>query len=402
MESNTNRFQWTINEKTRTKKTIDYFVDIGVYMVLICNFFILWGNSQDIDVIVSWPTRLMVSYVFLFAIYLFATNLTGNKVERTEALFVVLVAITAVCYILTCKSNVFGKLVQYMCFLMLPGCCVLYKHAGRIGELKKAVYIANILYALLFVALTSADNSHMAWDEYGLKEVEELTLGYENPNETAMYLMLNSFCLVATAFAAKKFIVKAISGVLAVQIIYMVFETRSRTCIVLCVVFLVLTLVQKWFRIGKKVLNVAVFLPAAVLLVMMQFPEWIASLRFMGEVADTGRIMIFTSFFKEWNLGTALLGDFLKYGGDNLHNSFLTLMGMFGIPAAIYYMYFLHKSTTAYSEKLETPVAYSGYVGWVMMIIHGIAEGALLVAGTVYAGMAGALLILMLPEGNTE
>ena len=81
MESNTSRFQWTINERTKRNKTIDYFVDIGVYMVLICNFFILWGNSQDINVIVSWPTRLMVSYIFLLAIYLFITKVTSNKAE---------------------------------------------------------------------------------------------------------------------------------------------------------------------------------------------------------------------------------------------------------------------------------------------------------------------------------
>ena len=402
MESNTSRFQWTINERTKRNKTIDYFVDIGVYMVLICNFFILWGNSQDIDVIVSWPTRLMVSYIFLLAIYIFGTNLIGNKVEWIEALFVGLVTITAVCYIFTCKSALLGKLVQYMCFLMLPGCCVLYKHAGRIRELKKAIYIANVFYALLLITLAFADNSHTAWDFYGEREIEELTLGYENPNETAMYLMLTCFCLVAAFFTTSKRIEKVVSGVLAVQIFYMVLQTRSRTCIVLCAVFLILTLVQNRFRIGRKMLNVAVFLPAAVLLVMMQFPQWIASLRFMGEVADTGRIIIFTSFFKEWNLGTALLGDFLRYGGENLHNSFLSLMGMFGIPAAIYYMYFLHKSTTAYSKNVQTKVAYLGYVSWIMVIIHGIAEGALLVAGTVYAGMVSSLLILMLPEEKTE
>ena len=122
----------------------------------------------------------------------------------------------------------------------------------------------------------------------------------------------------------------------------------------------------------------------------------------MGEMADTGRIMLFNAYFKNWDLGHALMGDFAQYGSSNMHNSFLTLMAMFGIPAAVYYMYFLYKSTTVYSERLETPVTYAGYVGWVMMIIHGIAEGTMVSAGTVYAGMMGLLLVLMLPEGNTE
>ncbi len=398
MQNSTDRFQWNINERTRTKKTIDYFVDIGVYMVLICNFFILWGNSQGIAVIVSWPTRLMVSYIFLLAIYLFSTKVTSNKVELTEALFVGLVAITAVCYVLTSKSALFDKLVQYMCFLMLPGCCVLYKHAGRVKELKKAIYIANIFYAFLFIALIYAPNSHVADSGYALEEVEELTLGYQNPNETAIYLMLTFFVLCATVLAAHKRLWRVCTGALALQIYYMTLQTKSRTCVVLCTVFLVLVLLQKRFRIGRKMLKVAVVLPAIILLIMMEFPQWVARLRFMGEVADTGRIQIFNAFFKNWDFGIALLGNFLQYGGENLHNSFLTLMALFGIPAAVYYMYVLYKQSVDYKNRIQAPVSYMAFVSWIMVIIHGVAEGALLAAGTVYAGMAGLLLIMMLPE----
>ena len=156
------------------------------------------------------------------------------------------------------------------------------------------------------------------------------------------------------------------------------------------------------FRIGKKMLNVAVVLPAIVLVIMMAFPDWVATLRFMGEVADTGRIQIFNAFFANWDLGIAVLGNFLQYGGQNLHNSFLTLIGMFGLPVAVFYMYFLRKATMTYYREDAKPVAYLGYVGWVMLIIHGIAESALLTAGTVYAGMVGLMLILMLPEEKTE
>lgn len=400
MSNSTSRFQWNI--KTREKKTIDYYVDIGVYMVLICNFFILWGNSQSIDVIVSWPTRLMVSYIFLLAIYLFITKVISKKVEQTEALFVGLVAITAVCYVLTCKSALTGKLVQYMCFLMLPGCCVLYRHAGRVGKLKKAIYIASMCYAVLFIALIFAKNSHIAYGPYGLEEVEELTLGYQNPNETAIYVMLTFFCLVTAFFGMKKRIWRGIAGVLAVQMLYIVLQTQSRSCIALCAAFLALTLLQKWFRIKGKTLKVVVILPAAVLLIMMQFPDWLANLQFMGEAADTGRILLFNAYFRNWDLSQAMLGDFLNYGGNNMHNSFLSLMAMFGIPAAVYYLYNFYKQTMEYKKQIESPASYMGYVGWIMVILHGVAEGTLLSAGTVYAGLASLLLILMLPEEKTE
>lgn len=396
MSNSTSRFQWHIREKQ--KKTIDYFVDIGVYMVLICNFLILLGNSQDIALIVSWPTRIMVSYIFLLAIYIFATKVTSQKVEKTEALFVALVAVTAFCYLYTCKSAIMGKLVQYMCFLMLPGCMVLYRHAGRVKDLKKAIHIANACYALLLIALSFAPNSHIAYGRYGLEEVEELTLGFQNPNETAIYLMLTFFALATAFVGEKKGLLKWSCGLLAALMFYMILQTQSRTCIVLAVAFLILALLQKKFRLKENTLKAAVCLPACVLIIMMEFPQWVASLRFMGEVADTGRIQLFNAFFRDWDLGIAILGSFSQYGGSNMHNSFLTLMAMFGIPAAIYYMYFFYKATTAYHPKVDSPASYLGYVGWLMVIVHGVAEGTLLAAGTVYAGMAGLLLILMLPE----
>ncbi len=402
MSNSTNRFQWKINERIKTKKTIDYFVDIGVYMVLICNFFILWGNSQGMDALVRWPTRLMVSYIFLLAIYLFAEKVTSKKVEKVEALFVGLVAITGICYVLTCKSAVVDKLVQYMCFLMLPGCCVLYKHAGRVKQLKKATYIASACYAVLFTALVFADNSHIAYGHYGLEEVDELTLGFQNPNETAIYLMLTFFVLAAAFFAAGKWTGRAFYGALAIQMYYLTLQTQSRSCIALCTVYLVLALVQRWFRIGTKTLVGVLLLPATILVIMLGFPSLLAEVQFMGEAADTGRILIFNSYFKDWGMSQALLGDFLKYGGSNLHNSFLSLMAMFGVPAAVYYLYNFYKQTMEYKKQIESPTSYMGYVGWVMVMLHGIAEGTLLSAGTVYAGMAGLLLILMLPEEKKE
>lgn len=400
MSNSTQRFQW--NVRTKREKNIDYFVEIGVYMVLICNFFILWGKSQGIDLIVSWPTRLMVSYIFLLAIYLFSAKVAGEKAKSIEALFVVLVAVTAFCCLYICKSAIMCKLVQYMCFLMLPGCCVLYKHAGRVKELKKAIYIANIFYAILFVALIYAPNSHVAYGRYGLEVVEELTLGFQNPNETAIYVMISFFVLTCAVFSQKKRLWKGFYGALATQMFYIVWQTQSRTCVVLSVAFLVLALLHKWFRIGKKMLNVAVALPAVILVIMLELPEWIATLRFMGEVADTGRIRIFNAFFANWDLSRAVLGNFLQYGGQNLHNSFLTLIGMFGVPVAVFYMYFLHRATMVYYREDTKPVAYLGYVGWVMLIIHGIAEGTLVSAGTVFAGLMGLMLILMLPEEKTE
>lgn len=379
-------------------KTIDFYVEIGVYIVLVCNFFILLGNSQGITFFVSWPTRIMVSYIFLLAIYLFYDRARNNRVDRLDALYVALVITTLVCYLFTCRGSFLTKAVQYMCFLMFSGCFVLYRRIKNVKQIKHAVYIANIIYALLLIFLSFMKNSHYYFGEYGLRIVQELTLGYTNPNETAIYLMLPFFVMLSAVFSIKANWKKYALAALAAQLLYMVWATKSRTCIILCVVALVLILTRQIFRIGNISIAAVTLLPLIAFLVIMLFPEWVTTQTVMGEVADTGRYHLFGSFFNKSSLESVIIGDFLSYGGSNMHNSFLSIMAMFGLPVAILYIFFLHRALQNYKTCNNSLENYASFVGLLMVVAHGVSEGTLLVSGTVYAGMAGLLLILALPE----
>ena len=379
-------------------KTIDFYVEIGVYIVLVCNFFILLGNSQDITPFVSWPTRIMVSYIFPLAMYLFYDRARNNRVDRLDALYVALVITTLVCYLFTCRGSFLGRAVQYMCFLMLPGCFVLYRRIKNVKKIKNAVYIANIAYSLLLIFLSFMKNSHYYFGEYGLRIVQELTLGYTNPNETAIYLMLPFFLMLSAVFSVKANWKKFALAALAAQLLYMVWATKSRTCIILCMAALILIFAQRIFRIGRLGTIVATFLPLIAFLVVMLFPEWVTTQSVMGEVADTGRYRLFDSFFNKLNLESVLIGDYLTYGGSNMHNSFLSIMAMFGLPVAILYIFFLHRALQNYRNYENTLGKYAAFIGLLMVIAHGASEGTLLTAGTVYAGMSGLLLLLTLPE----
>lgn len=380
-------------------RTIEFYIELGVYLVLICNFFILWGNSQNITVFVSWPTRLMVSYIFLLALVLFGHCVASRNVGLIDAWFVALAVYSAVCFVI--ERNL-AQVVQYMCFAMLPSCVVLYRRVVHVHRMKRAVYIANILYALLFILLSFADNSHHFQGPYYIKILEQLTLGFRNTNEAGVYLMLSFLVMLSSIFFWTKRWKKGVALALSAVLFSLLWQTECRIAIVLAVIATVVILLQRLFRLGGVIRRIVLLLPAISILGTLLFPETMTETLLFGEALDTGRYRLYQEFFDHLNLSGILVGNIPGLGGDNLHNSYLSIAASYGMLTTVFYIIFLNavlrEEQTNAKRTLESYVAY---IGVLCVIAHGIAEGALLIAGTVYAGMAGLLFLLTLPEEET-
>ena len=143
---------------------------------------------------------------------------------------------------------------------------------------------------------------------------------------------------------------------------------------------------------------IAFLIPLISLVLVRVIPDTLKELNFMGEAMDTGRYFVFNRYFDGLTVGSFLFGDVAKYPGNNMHNSYLSILAMFGVLVTIVYILFFNTSLKAYYNKLSNTQSYVAYAGVLAVIIHGAAEGALLMAGTVYAGMTGLLFLLMLPE----
>ena len=109
---------------------------------------------------------------------------------------------------------------------------------------------------------------------------------------------------------------------------------------------------------------------------------------------------MYLSFFSNSSLLVLLAGNYAQYAAENLHNSFLSLCALFGIPGAWLYFRFLRQALRYYRRQLTGRASYMAYAGLLAIIAHGVAEGTLLVAGAVYTGLGGLLLVLMLPENE--
>ena len=381
-------------------KSLEYFIEIGVYIALVCNFLILYGNSQGVSLFVSWPTRLMVSYIFLLAVVLSVNNLLSSRVGKIDAIFLLFALfMVASAYVSSGLFGMLGGLVSHMCFVMLPACLLLYRRVTNVSRIRKSVYIANFCYALLFVYLSRQSNSHYAFGEYGIEIVDELTLGYRNPNETGIYVML-SYLIMLTGFCdakgrKKKIIYLAMLGILG----YMLLQINSRTCVAITVVATVLVLLHRWVKLRSLLRWAILLLPAITALLLTLDPGMVEDMTFMGEAFDTGRYGLYQRFFQNQSLQTALFGTGVS---ANLHNSYMSVAYIYGFPLLILYIGLLNASLKEMQKRVDNTGRYAAFVGALAVVAHGIAEGTLLTAGAVYAGLAGLLFVLALPEEENK
>ena len=94
------------------------------------------------------------------------------------------------------------------------------------------------------------------------------------------------------------------------------------------------------------------------------------------------------------------MGDFDRYIGGNLHNSYLTIFAIFGVVGLVAYMLLLTSSVRDYYLQLNKSnksncIAYWGILG---IIAHGAAESTFLTSGMIYAVMFAIMLVLTLDE----
>lgn len=373
-------------------------IQLCLYVTLICNFFILLGNPIENDFMVSWATRPLIMMVCAVTVLAVINMLRRVWVDSSDICFLAVICFSAISMVLGGLSGMLKAAVAYLCFLMLPGYIVLYRRADNISRLKTAVYIANVFYTGIYIYLRFTDKAFIFYGAYGKEIIDDLTLGYGNPNEAGIYLMLSFFIMLSAVFAAKKWWQRWGTCLLSGAICYLLWETNCRICIILAAVILVLTVFKCLPRLKSGIRLIAFLIPLISLILVRVIPNILKEMTFMGDVVDTGRYFVFDRFFDGLTVGSFLFGDVARYPGSNMHNSYLSLLAMFGVLTAVIYVLFLNTSLKAYYRKLSNTQSYVAYAGVLAVIIHGAAEGTLIMSGTVYAGMAGLLFLLMLPE----
>ena len=379
-------------------ETQTIYIEMCVFVTLVCNFFILWGNPIYNNTIISLGTRVMILFLLGLAIVAFLNSLRRMRLSTMNAWFTLIVVLTAFCGVASSGTGFAGLLVNYLCFLMLPSFMMLYYDVQHTRTIKKAVYVAALAYTGLFLWLNRQNFAYRIVGEYGLELGDNLTLGYTNPNETGMYLLITFFILLVAFFDHKKWWQKGLYAAATAANMYFIMLTDSRACIILAWIALVVTVFNLDTYCGRIIQRIVLAVPAFFLVLSLIFPNFLARLTVMGEIADTGRSAMFSAVIGAMKPIHYLIGNFFHYPGSNLHNSYISLLAMFGLPVTVLYLRFMGLALSHYHTRITTKSTRIAFMCFLCVILHGVAEAAFLVSGVVYAGMSSLLFLLMLPD----
>jgi hypothetical protein len=284
-------------------------------------------------------------------------------------------------------------------FLILP-IMLIYSAVFEIETRSKtAILITNFLLSLIFIDLYNSDKRYVFEDVYGLTELDSLTLGYPNPNQTAMYLFLCTIGLAVGAFYFKRWLVKAFFAADAVCMAWFVSLTDSRTALVLLVVFALLIWVTGKRAVTGLWVDVALLIPLLYVLVL----PLASSVTVMGESMFNGREAIFNRYLGNLSIGSFFLGDMERFRFDNLHNGYVAIAASVGVPACLGYVHLLKTCLQINRPGHGTPAfERAAFAGLLCAIMYTAAEAAVFVGGSNYAMLVFGVYVLFARPGFSQ
>lgn len=379
-------------------------VDTCVFILLCCNFFILLGLPLGNDSMVSFGSRIMILTVCLYGGSYLLKILTEKKSSRLDVYFLLLVLFSIIATLSFGIGIWVRQLIPFICFLMFPILMLLYRYVSNIQRVKTWVYFFNFLYFFIYLYLYSTPLKYIGYGEFGTIICDDLSLGYQNPNQTGLQLLISFLIMVSFFEYVQNGIIKIVAAVSSAVLGYMIFETNSRTCIIIIVIVCVLYITGLIKKLNRKTILIAMLIPAAMWILLSFQPSWIVELEILGDEFDTGRLIIFQNVIKDLDVYSLLFGDFSKYATSNLHNSYFTIFATFGIIVFFIYLVYIKATYEFYFARMGVAEKknYAAFVGMLCVIVHGATEATFLVSGMVYASLAALLFVLVQGKGGKE
>lgn len=293
------------------------------------------------------------------------------------------------------SSAIIDNILRILGFFMLPamiGYSGLFKIDSRA---KTVVFIYALATALLFIWLYHTDYCHIFYSDYGIRYLEEVTLGYSNPNQTAIYLFSNVLVLIPGIFYFKRRILKAVFLVASLYTGWILSKTDSRTAILLLALFLLLCLYARKHKITKLWVIAACFAPLFYLLLLPILESSNTSIQIMEADLFNGRDTIFDRYWSNINALTFLFGDLNRFRMDNLHNGYIAVAASAGFFTTAFYLRHLWSHLEWNLPKLSSPMyERAAFIGFLCVLMYACSEAAFFVGGSHYAFIGFSVFIL--------
>ena len=365
---------------------------LSLYAALIGQTCMLIGLPFQIAFLTTLGTYSIVGASLLCVVTWFVNDKYDNGIGKLLLVVLTFFTLCSVVYSWVFSYSVFVRVIT---FLELP---IFLLTADKIKSkvVKNFIYAFNMLYPVLFGVLLASPMSHRYYGEYGMITHENITLGYGNPNETAIYLLFNFIILFAAVFKFKNVFFKILCLVEAVFVGYLIFHTASRAAIVIAITVVLASVILKKIKLNGPILLGVFAIPIFFFFILRWFPD----VTILGEAFDTGRSEMYEIIFTQLDFGKFLLGDFASFELGNAHNALLSIFASLGVVSTIFFVIILYRQaknlgkTVAFKEKKVLLISV------LAIIIHSSVEAAVFVSGTAYASLFFMLYYLCLDDSE--
>lgn len=370
---------------------------VPLILMLIGFLFIQTAKPLGLTSIVSSGTWI----IFISCVFVLFQKIIIRKVVdiATIALYLLIITtlFTAFCY----SDFSYSTIVVVGCFLEIPILmCAFTKDIEK--SIRKMLFYFNIVLSLFYVVISLSPLAHLYTTAWGAKEIPELTLSYNNPNETAMYLFACVVVLASMLPEAKNKIFRIFVSVDICYLIYLIILTKSRTIIFVTAIFLFLIILYNKKSIPKYFRIIAFCIPVVFMTIVLYFRDNLKDYIILGDTFDTGRDSIYSRVFDDLNFLEFLFGDF-SFKFQNLHNAVISIFGTIGILGTILFYYFLLRKFKDINIGNTTSVSRKrAFIGLLCIVLITSTEAAFFTAGSAFSISVFSIYLLALPSEESS
>lgn len=375
------------------KKTSAY--SSVAYVAVACQFMEWVGQPMRLNWMVSLSVAIL-TITTVIAFFFLCQDSTGAayKVNDLTYLFL-MVALVTLCAVLSHPVNM-DLVKKLLVFFQLPVLLMVAKRAASKTS-RDWIYAINAVYPILCVYYYNSSFSHRFVGPYRETDIETLTLGFNNPNEAAIYLMICAFLLLAALFRYKNRWIRVTLLAELLWMVFLIYQTRCRAAVFLIAAVVLGTVSWRQMKVTVRFVRV-VFASAALFFVALYLLPALQSLTFMGDTLDTGRSVLFLVYINNLSFESFLFGDFQNYTLNNLHNAFLSIVAAFGIVSALLVWCFFYQGFKHICVRVPKSREHKALLlSCMAVVLHSAVEAVLLVNGVVYATFV--FLILFMTSG---
>ena len=244
----------------------------------------------------------------------------------------------------------------------------------------KFIFVVNFVIVYIYILFYFTEPA-----VYNINEI--LTFHFSNSNLTGLWLLQSALYMFLSSYYFKKKFIKLLALFACGFMIFFIFESETRSCIIALSLFYMFSLYFT-FRKNKKI-------NSFTLIFILLLPLIIVFIYFY--LVKSGHISIFqfaesegkplTSRYKIWQYAFAwikespFLGSYygisIGRGGYHMHNTHLDIIASYGIPIFILTIIYLYRILRKINKLCKTRFQRMSELAFFTIIIMGFGESAL-------------------------